>query len=97
MRAFRFLLAAVGAAAFSAEAAAEQPHTTRIETNAYYGAVVTVEHGVRVIRPLPPTQHMIINPNGASPLVIGGNGVSVGTPEAPAESEGKAQPGQDGE
>lgn len=27
--------------------------TTRIETRPYYGAVVTLEHGVRVYRPLP--------------------------------------------
>ena len=39
--------------------------TIRIEPNSYYGAVVTVEQGVRVWRPLPPTRHMIINPAGA--------------------------------
>ncbi len=37
----------------------------RIEPRSYYGAVVTVEQGVRVWRPLPPTRHMIINPTGA--------------------------------
>ena len=30
-----------------------------------YGAIVTIEHGVRVYRPVPPTQHLIINPDGA--------------------------------
>lgn len=42
--------------------------TTRIETRPYYGAIVTMEQGVRVFRPLPPTGHMIINPGGATPL-----------------------------
>lgn len=37
--------------------------TTRIETRPYYGAVTTIEHGVRVIRPLPPDRQVIINPN----------------------------------
>ncbi|MEM1306717.1 MAG: hypothetical protein AAGG99_04260 [Pseudomonadota bacterium] len=36
--------------------------TTRIEPRPYYGAVATIEHGVRVLRPLPPTRHVIINP-----------------------------------
>ena len=45
-------------------------HTTRIETRPYYGAVVTIEHGVRVYRPVPPTQHLIINPDGATPLQL---------------------------
>ena len=45
-------------------------HTTRIETRPYYGAVVTIEHGVRVFRPVPPTQHLIVNPDGATPLQL---------------------------
>jgi hypothetical protein len=49
---------------------AGNPHTTRIETRPYYGAVVTIEHGVRVYRPVPPTQHLIINPEGATPLQL---------------------------
>ena len=49
---------------------AEPSHTTRIETRPYYGAVVTIEHGVRVYRPVPPTTHMIINPGGTTPLEI---------------------------
>ena len=44
--------------------------TTRIETRPYYGAVVTIEHGVRVYRPVPPTTHLIVNPDGATPLEI---------------------------
>jgi hypothetical protein len=55
------------AAAFSSCAAlAEEAYTTRIETRPYYGAVVTVEHGVRVYRPVPATRHMIIDPRAAS-------------------------------
>jgi hypothetical protein len=42
--------------------------TTRIETRPFYGATVTLEEGVRVFRPLPPTKHMIINPQGRTPL-----------------------------
>ena len=54
---------------------AEPAHTTRIETRPYYGAVVTIEHGVRVYRPVPPTQHLIVNPDGATPLQLNiGNG-----------------------
>lgn len=41
---------------------------TRIETRPFYGAVVTEEEGVRVFRPLPPHRHVIINPDGRTPL-----------------------------
>ena len=61
----------------SASAALAQ-QTTRIETRPYYGAVVTIEHGVRVYRPVPPTTHLIVNPDGATPLEINvGTGTSV--------------------
>ncbi len=67
------LVAAAAPAAF-----AQQAHTTRIETRPYYGAVVTIEHGVRVYRPVPPTTHLIVNPDGATPLTINvGDGASV--------------------
>jgi hypothetical protein len=92
MRAFSLLLVAAGAAVPIATAIAEPAHTTRIETRPYYGAVVTIEHGVRVIRPLPPTEHLIINPNGATPLVLGGNGSVSVAPETPAEPEDKPEP-----
>jgi hypothetical protein len=49
----------------------EEARTTRIVTQPVYGATVTVEHGVRVYRPVPPTTHMIVNPDGAAPVVIG--------------------------
>lgn len=35
----------------------------RIEPRPYYGAVVSIENGVRVYRPLPSQNLMIINPN----------------------------------
>jgi hypothetical protein len=49
-------------AALVGPASAETAHTTRVEARPVYGAVVTVEHGVRVWRPVPPTQHLIVNP-----------------------------------
>ena len=49
-------------------AAAGDAYTVRIEPRPYYGATVTIEEGVRVYRPLPPTRRMIINPDGATPL-----------------------------
>lgn len=53
--------------------AAAQAYTTRIEPRPFYGAVVTLEEGVRVIRPLPPVRHVIINPDNATPLTLGFN------------------------
>lgn len=44
--------------------------TIRIETKAAYGATVTVEHGVRVYRPLPPHKYVVINPGGRTPLSL---------------------------
>lgn len=68
MRGLGFLtLAALGA--FIGTAQAEPAHTTRIEPRPVYGATVTVEHGVRVWRPIPPTTHFIINPDKA-PVVL---------------------------
>jgi hypothetical protein len=62
----------------AAASAALAQQTTRIETRPYYGAVVTIEHGVRVYRPVPPTTHLIVNPDGATPLEINvGAGASV--------------------
>lgn len=56
------------ATALSAMAA--ESVTTRIETRPYYGAVVTVEKGVRVYRPLPRHDRIIINPTNA-PVYLG--------------------------
>ncbi|MDX2257670.1 MAG: hypothetical protein NW205_02020 [Hyphomicrobiaceae bacterium] len=55
----------------AASALAGDGSTTRIEPRPYYGAVVTIEEGVRVFRPLPPTKHVIINPGGSTPLSLG--------------------------
>lgn len=48
--------------------AASAGSVTRIETRPVYGATVTTEEGVRVFRPLPPERHVIINPDGKTPL-----------------------------
>ncbi len=69
MRVSGLLLLAAVAAALLGPAQAETAHTTRIETRPVYGAVVTIEHGVRVWRPVPPTQHLIVNPDKV-PLVL---------------------------
>lgn len=90
MRLVGLLLAAAAVAVFARTAIGQQAQTTRIETRPYYGAVVTIEHGVRVTRPLPPTQHMIINPYGSTPLVLGGAGgfaVGNGARSAAGQSE----------
>ncbi len=34
-----------------------------------YDATVTIEHGVRVYRPIPPTEHLIVNPDRV-PLLL---------------------------
>lgn len=60
-------------ALISLPALAQDAYTTRIEPRAYYGATVTLEAGVRVYRPLPPTRHVIINPNARTPLKLGFN------------------------
>jgi len=52
------MLVATALPAFAGDAS-----TTRIEPRPFYGATVTVEAGVRVFRPLPPTRQVIINPN----------------------------------
>lgn len=59
------------AAVSAAIPALAEPRTTRIETRPFYGATVTLEAGVRVYRPLPPHDRVIINPNGKTPLHLG--------------------------
>ncbi|MEI9900151.1 MAG: hypothetical protein WDN31_08500 [Hyphomicrobium sp.] len=85
LSAFLVLIAAIPATPLCAEPA----HTTRIETRPYYGAVVTIEHGVRVYRPVPPTTHMIVNPGGATPLQldIGQGGAYTSRDRQPATGE----------
>jgi len=65
----RLLPLAAVTAALLAPVQAETAHTTRIETRPVYGATVTVERGVRVMRPIPPTEHLIVNPDRV-PLVL---------------------------
>jgi hypothetical protein len=64
-------IAGIILAAASLPAAAQV--TTRIETRPFYGAVVTIEEGVRVFRPLPPHDRVIINPEGKTPISLGFN------------------------
>jgi hypothetical protein len=68
MSCVRYLgLAALVTAAFSTlPALANEASTIRIEPRSFYGAVVTVEEGVRVFRPLPPHKHVVINPDNAT-------------------------------
>lgn len=66
-------LAAGLLALITTTAAFAQSGTTRIEPRPYIGAIVTIEQGVRVFRPLPPTNRVIINPHGATPLNLGFN------------------------
>ncbi len=48
-----------------------EPATTRIEPRPFYGATITIEAGVRVFRPLPPHDRIIINPDNATLLHLG--------------------------
>ena len=66
------IMAGLGMAAGSLPALAQS--TTRIEPRPFYGATVTMEAGVRVFRPLPPHDRIIINPGNATPV-----GIDVGT------------------
>jgi len=64
LRTFALFLSISGSAiSLLAASANADRFTTRIETRPYYGAVVTLEHGVRVYRPLPPDRYVIINPD----------------------------------
>ena len=70
---FLIFLIAMGSAMLTLTGAAcADGFTTRILTQPYYGAVTTVEHGVRVIRPLPPDRFVIVNPN-RTPLALSFN------------------------
>jgi hypothetical protein len=44
--------------------------TTRIEPRPFYGATVTIEEGVRVFRPLPRHDRVIINPEHRTPITL---------------------------
>ena len=64
------VVATAAAAAFANVACAydNDAHTTRIVPTETYGATVTMEEGVRVFRPFPSERHVIINPEGRTPL-----------------------------
>jgi hypothetical protein len=68
----RTLFAALAASIVTSAALADAV-TTRIETRPYYGAIVTIEQGVRVWRALPPHDRIIINPEGRTPVTVGVN------------------------
>ena len=72
--------------------------TTRIETRPFYGATVTLEEGVRVFRPLPTHDRVIINPGGKTPLHIWvGDGGSYGSSSySEAYSENHSRSGDGG-
>jgi hypothetical protein len=69
---YKFAFAAL-AIVLTTSAVSAQGFTTRIEPRPFYGATVTLEEGVRVIRPLPPERQVIINPGNATPLTLGFN------------------------
>ena len=78
MRTLAFgLIATAGIAVGSLPASAQtywtgvEPRTTRIEPRPVYGAIITLEAGVRVFWPLPPHDRIIINPGNATPLYMG--------------------------
>jgi hypothetical protein len=83
---FRAALILLAVAGSAGSALSQVAQTTRIETRPYYGAVVTIENGVRVYRPVPPTTHLIINPDGLTPLSIG-VGTAAPAPQAPATTD----------
>ena len=62
MRTLAFGLIAGAGVAVGSLPASREPRTTRIEPRPFYGAIVTREAGVRVFRPLPPHDRIIINP-----------------------------------
>ncbi len=70
MRTALFFTLAVGVLVAPVAALAQSAGTTRIETRPFYGATVTLEEGVRVFRPLPQTERVIMNPGGATPLSL---------------------------
>lgn len=68
MRTAAFVLAGFGVALSSLPAMAQS--TTPTETRPFYGATVTIEEGVRVFRPRPGYDRLMINPDGEAPLSL---------------------------
>jgi hypothetical protein len=68
-RVAKIFIACAALAAFSSSTAtAYDGGLVRIEPRPYYGAVVSIEQGVRVFRPLPNQNLMIINPGNKTPI-----------------------------
>ncbi len=70
MRALALAVLTGVSVSIAAPAAFAEAVTTRIETRPFYGATVTLEEGVRVFRPLPRHDRVIINPGGQTPLSL---------------------------
>jgi hypothetical protein len=70
MRAVVFAFLGGASLAVAVPAMATGSTTTRIEPRPFYGATVTIEEGVRVFRPLPRHDRVIINPNNATPITL---------------------------
>ena len=64
------VLTGAGLTAMALPALATDSTTTRIEPRPFYGATVTIEEGVRVFRPLPRHDRVIVNPNNATPITL---------------------------
>jgi hypothetical protein len=77
--------------ALAAPALAIDSYATRIEPRAVYGATVTIEEGVRVYRPIPSEQHVIVNPGGTTPLSLGYYEGPYFDPRFPARRSGGAE------
>lgn len=63
-------LVAVSAVLSVGPALAQQSSTIRLETRNWQGARVSIEQGVRVWRPLPPTRLVVVNPGGRTPVAL---------------------------
>ncbi|MGI9425331.1 MAG: hypothetical protein ACR2PA_19215 [Hyphomicrobiaceae bacterium] len=64
----RSLIALCAVALGATAVAAQDGRVTRIEPRPFYGAIVSVEEGVRVFRPLPPHKTIIIDPGQKTPV-----------------------------
>jgi hypothetical protein len=88
------ILAGIGLTVGGLPAAADS-FTTRIEPRPFYGATVTLEEGVRVFRPLPRHDRVIINPAGSAAVSMTGATTSCATrPSAEAGPKRPRLPGR---
>lgn len=79
--------------AMAASALAGEAYTTRIEPRGFYGATISIEEGVRVFRPLPPVRHVIVNPEGRTPLSLSYTDVRVHEQRSYYDASGGQRPG----